>query len=466
LNKTITPARGPRDIPHPFALPIARALGIIVLLVVCCFSWWRLLLSHHVNTQLARIRAAGYPVSGAELNAWRPVPDAENGALIVTQAFALLRIFPDGRSNEVRQITINRTNQWSPATRELAETYVQTNAPALAKVRESLLLSRFRYPVDFSYGPNTDLRHLSKLRDLARIASMAAAFDAEARRADQWPEEVELQLKLAGSLDDEPSLISHLVRKAIIGMAVRTAERSLNSVSASEGACKRLEAAFTHAGETNLLPLALAGERAMTIPIFRMSWKEMQVWGQDEGPESPPREPQHFSGKPALFLSLTGFEERDLNFYLQTMDEGISLAAFAPPASLTFANDLESARSVAGKRVYFLSGLLLPYLPKVFVREATMQADIRLATTALAVERFRLARGRLPEGLRELAPQFLEAVPTDPFDGAPPRYRQLTRGYIIYSVDTDGHDDGGREPPERRESGDKTGYDITFIVER
>ena len=90
---------------------------------------------------------------------------------------------------------------------------------------------------------------------------------------------------------------------------------------------------------------------------------------------------------------------------------------------------------------------------------------MRLATTALAIERFRRERGRLPGEPKELTPQFLDAVPTDPFDGAPLRYRLLDRGYMIYSVDADGHDGGGREPPERKESGDKTSYDITFIVE-
>jgi len=33
-------------------------------------------------------------------------------------------------------------------------------------------------------------------------------------------------------------------------------------------------------------------------------------------------------------------------------------------------------------------------------------------------------------------------VPLDPFDGAL-RYRRLERGYLIYSVDVDGRDDGG-----------------------
>jgi hypothetical protein len=45
--------------------------------------------------------------------------------------------------------------------------------------------------------------------------------------------------------------------------------------------------------------------------------------------------------------------------------------------------------------------------------------------------------------------------------------QQVVRiGYKIYSVDAEGHDDGGRERPVSKKPGDKQTYDITFIVER
>jgi len=80
------------------------------------------------------------------------------------------------------------------------------------------------------------------------------------------------------------------------------------------------------------------------------------------------------------------------------------------------------------------------------IREADGFARIRLATTAIAVERFRLACGRLPENLNELVPQFLSAVPADPFS--------VSRCVIIISQkDTDlqrrsdDHDDGDAKSP-------------------
>src|SRR5690242_7254719 len=88
--------------PSPFARKAGRVFQFIFLLVICSFTLWRVLLYCDVRGRFARIRSAGFPASGAEFNAWRrPVPDAENGALVLMQAFALVRTFSDSRSNEV-----------------------------------------------------------------------------------------------------------------------------------------------------------------------------------------------------------------------------------------------------------------------------------------------------------------------------------------------------------------------------
>jgi len=57
-------------------------------------------------------------------------------------------------------------------------------------------------------------------------------------------------------------------------------------------------------------------------------------------------------------------------------------------------------------------------------------------------------------------------MPDDPFDGQPLRYHRLDKGYVIYSIGSDGEDNGGRERPASVKSTDKTHYDITFIVDR
>jgi hypothetical protein len=90
---------------------------------------------------------------------------------------------------------------------------------------------------------------------------------------------------------------------------------------------------------------------------------------------------------------------------------------------------------------------------------------MRDAQTAIAVERYRLANGRLPNQLRDLTPTFLPAVPADPFDGKPLRYKPLAKGYVVYSVGEDREDNGGTEKNAKGQSY-VPGTDITFIVER
>jgi hypothetical protein len=71
-------------------------------------------------------------------------------------------------------------------------------------------------------------------------------------------------------------------------------------------------------------------------------------------------------------------------------------------------------------------------------------AYMRCTLAAIAAERYRLAEGRWPETLEQLTPRYLTDVPRDPFDGQPIRYRRLDEGVVIYSVDRDREDNGGR----------------------
>lgn len=458
----LVPRRRPLS---PLEQKIAKVVRFALLALVCLFLLWRAALYWEVRKQFTRIREAGLPASGAELNAWVPaVPNSANGVLVLTQAFALLRTFPDNRSNAITQMLLTRTNRWSPEDRGLIADYVRMNAPALSEAAKVTRFTEFRYFTDYTCGPGANLNHLSGLKGLSLLYAMQAGLDADAGRADEWAEAVELQLLLAATLEGQPLAYPHLTRDSLLTLAVKTTERSLNRAIPGPEASARLQAAFVRAGATNLLPLALIGERASLVPIFRMSWAEIERSSRDAESSDRPQSPQRYAGKPNPFLWLSGFLERDLNFFLRTMDKSIALAELPPPNNLVLTNYAETVRVAAREKHYWLAGMLLPSLQSIVQRDDSTLAQTEAAATALAVERFRLARGRLPYPLDELVPQFLGKIPNDPFDGARLRYRRLEEGYVIYSVGADRHDDGGREPPERKKPKDTTSYDITFVV--
>jgi hypothetical protein len=64
---------------------------------------------------------------------------------------------------------------------------------------------------------------------------------------------------------------------------------------------------------------------------------------------------------------------------------------------------------------------------------------------ALALEAYRRGHGgTYPTSLDQLVPALLPAVPEDPCDGKPVRYRLIDGRPIVYSVGMDGDDDGGK----------------------
>ena len=63
---------------------------------------------------------------------------------------------------------------------------------------------------------------------------------------------------------------------------------------------------------------------------------------------------------------------------------------------------------------------------------------------ALALERYRMATGKYPGRLEDLLPKYRRALPIDPIDGEPLRYRREDGGAaVIYSIYKNMKDDGG-----------------------
>ncbi len=71
------------------------------------------------------------------------------------------------------------------------------------------------------------------------------------------------------------------------------------------------------------------------------------------------------------------------------------------------------------------------------------QATARLLICELGIRTYHSEHGRPPHRLADLVPDYLPAVPQDPFGDGPLVYRRNGQHYLLYSVGPDGRDDGG-----------------------
>ena len=119
------------------------------------------------------------------------------------------------------------------------------------------------------------------------------------------------------------------------------------------------------------------------------------------------------------------------------------------PEAEGFLRDYESMGLVR-RFTRFLSSILMPVLDRATVLHFRVIGSRRMAATALAMRLYEIDNGRRPEKLDDLVGRYVAAVPDDPFAGAGKlRYLKDAKQPLLYSVNADGRDDGGKfETPE------------------
>jgi hypothetical protein len=84
---------------------------------------------------------------------------------------------------------------------------------------------------------------------------------------------------------------------------------------------------------------------------------------------------------------------------------------------------------------FALAWRITPSWQRACERVVGVEAWLREATTATALERYRLSHHEFPEHLEALVPELLAAVPSDPVDGQPIRYtRDSVESYRLWCL--------------------------------
>jgi hypothetical protein len=135
---------------------------------------------------------------------------------------------------------------------------------------------------------------------------------------------------------------------------------------------------------------------------------------------------------------------------LRTFDDALTMAARPWPEKFLASAEMEAKYGPGlGRGSRGLIARQIPPPGLAFVGISVRPAGFDLAArrtivATLAVERFRADHeDETPGSLEALVPNYLAAVPLDPFSGKPIVYRRSATDYRVYSVDSDMKDDGG-----------------------
>jgi len=88
-----------------------------------------------------------------------------------------------------------------------------------------------------------------------------------------------------------------------------------------------------------------------------------------------------------------------------------------------------------------LSGMLMPAIEGVVESENQIKAKQRMLQIVIAASIFKKNEKRFPKSLSELAPQYLNDIPSDPLTGQPFVYQEIENGIKIHSTKLDSQAD-------------------------
>ena len=151
-----------------------------------------------------------------------------------------------------------------------------------------------------------------------------------------------------------------------------------------------------------------------------------------------------------------------LDSYMQQMDEYQTLAR-QPYYDAKARLDAIAADSETIKRQGYFQSVFMPTISRPFRGCAKAEAGDACAQVGIAATRYRLDHGSLPARLADLVPNYIDAVPLDPFDGNPLRLTTKGGQWTVYSISVDGRDDGGTPEAYDQKTRDYVG-DITFTL--
>ena len=118
------------------------------------------------------------------------------------------------------------------------------------------------------------------------------------------------------------------------------------------------------------------------------------------------------------------------------------VAVQTSPGDAEIIRQQKNARGEVPPKYLLMSNLLGEY-SNMTAALWKFRAMLVSAQAGLALERYRLAKGRYPATLAELVPEFMHEVPTDIFTGTPLIYHPEPGGAVVYSIGPNLDDDGG-----------------------
>ena len=467
-----------------WAWRVAPKVGwtLLVLFVLAAIPWtyFNIKYGRELEAELARIKAAGEPLTLVEA-APKPVPDDQNAAVLYNEVFRIdwERFQPQHKLEPAAPPEEPRPEQAPKLVREgfrdLPAEYLQaveaycrgerdgverTVREALSdpRVRERLAILREAsrlpaavFPVNWEAGAAALFPHLARYREATRWVTarmLVTAADGDVDGALEW---CRVGLRMSEHAAAEPTLIAELVGIALQAITLRGAEQMLAQEAASVAAADRMSEYVGTIDMKESFLNAMRGERAFGRCVFEEaeSMPAAEFGGLLGG--APDAWPLLYLYAGPLGKPVRAFDELT---YLKCWRVLLETSAVDyREAKSGRLSDIDNAYGIPATAP--VARMLVPVFARAGAKRDAAIGRLDEFRTVLALKVYKQEHGAYPESLDELRRTLSWELPKDIFSGEAFRYQRKGEGFMLYSFGRDLDDDGGvREEDRKYQDGD------------
>jgi hypothetical protein len=457
---------------------------VLVLLTVIGFnSFQKQVLKERVETRRRELIAQGEKLTLAELAPKRSsADDAMNAGAELLNAYMQLSDsgsyievpYTNGMPRQVLwrgDLTVNCFNRTNNQTVTASLwTWMEAHLPKDQEHLDRIIqvTGRPDYSFDLAYEKGLNMNDPSVFHLINSAQWLQQAMFYQLHRDDS-AEAIRLlraQIRLLRLSPDGDTFILHVGRHAVSAIANQSTWQALQYPGWNDMQLGDIQANWEALDFLPALEHALAEHRARNLELIAALRRDFAPYG---------KECFTFRNPPAgnnLFISILSDPHAWLGYYT---DRYLQYSGWKGRQSFvdelyvmnTIQVTLDNVRSLRSGRQGYAATMqdLQSALPKTSLHEhpytnlftriarpaSTILSEMlssetrrQMTIAAIAIKRYQLAHGRLPDSLAELVPAFLSKPILDPMDGKPLRYHPNLDGtFLLYSVGFDGQDNGG-----------------------
>jgi hypothetical protein len=404
--------------------------GVIVLLVLIAITLGilRVVWGRQLAAEMEAIRARGEPLTMADFPQPK-VPDSQNAALIYEQAFKALP--KDDHEEEIMEAL----KKGNPASLAKAVELLKPYEKALALTEKAASMPECAFPPsdrnDLTNSPE------SKLRTLAVFLAYKARMSAGQGDADEALRCIALILRMPTCYEKQGRLIAFLCGTTRLSIASGILRKHPRGITINEAQARELYEAFGQVDAKRMYVDMLQAQRAYASDNLTAQRTDFRGWWKDLA--RPQDNPPPLWTDPLGLIWIKVFSLKDQTAYLHCMTQVID------SVDLTY-QQFES-RHIGQQGIPFyavLARILAPVDSRTFATYSRSRAEIAGSQIFLALLAYHDRYGSYPASLGELRAKLGWPLQKDPFTGKDFIYRRQGKGFLLYSLDEDLRDNGGR----------------------